>query len=177
MLSFLRSWTIFHYFFWHKRSRWSDFVRNPFHIVKQRRAQEYAMEIGIRIRAYDILLTCSMEDLDSGRKFETLLHCRHVYIYGTYVMFSTGKVAEIGRWESNPVLEFKSNRLVPTALNSYRFNLQTNVIREVKDNNEIYGEKIHSVKRFLARWTITNIRRENICGVQFTVFMTAYSQI
>jgi len=38
-----------------------------------------------------------------------------IYIYmEAYIMFSTRKVTEVGRWETNPVLEFKSNRLVPT---------------------------------------------------------------
>jgi len=61
-------------------------------------------------------------------------------IYMELTLCFPQEVAKVGRWESNPVLEFKSNRLVPTALNSCRFNLQTNVIQEVKDNNEIRRE-------------------------------------
>lgn len=99
------------------------------------------------------------------------------YIYRAYVMFSAGEVAEIGRWESNPVLEFKSNRLVPTALNSCRFNLQTNVIQEVKDNNDIRWENSQRQTIFRAINDSKYSKRKHLCCSVCNVYNCRHSNI
>lgn len=102
----------FCFFIRYKRPEWSDFAINPFHMVKHCCAQKCTVEIEA-YRAYDTVL------IQYGRsEREIFSHCFHTYIWKLTLCFPQERFRKLGRRESNPVLEFKSNRLVPTAPDS-----------------------------------------------------------
>lgn len=94
----------------------------------------------------------------SGRK-ERYFCITSTYIYmEAYIMFSTVKVTELGGWKVIPMLEFKSNRLVPIVdfSNSICRQMWT---QEIKGKNETCRKL---VRNSLATRTITNAWEENI---------------